>query len=108
MLVSEIQNKLAVEVVFDVVAFCDDNNVVPVVDFHQFFETGLIDQRIVDHFFAVFGPDCFFADQADTPTLATFVVDERRNVGEVFFVAEFVLVTFQDPIVANAFARLKL
>ena len=44
-MVFEIQDQLVVQIVQDVVAFREDHHVVPIVQFEQFLEAGLIDQE---------------------------------------------------------------
>ena len=84
------------------IAAGDDNDVVPIVEPKQVFEFLLGNQFIKD-LFAFVGPRGLFTNEADSPSFATFVIDEGSPVGQVFFVADLVLIATDNPRVSRFF-----
>ena len=98
--ICKIENESIVEIVLDMLAACDDDDIVPIVKLKEFLETRLVDQR-VGNFLAVIAPGRLFANETSTPPFAAFVINEPGDAGENVLVANFVLITAHHPFVAN-------
>jgi hypothetical protein len=70
----------------------DDDEVVPVIQLEEFFVIGGVEQGGDGVLFTVF-PVGLLACGADATASAAFVVNEAGDVGELVFVANFMLVS---------------
>jgi len=87
-----------------VIATGDDDDVVPVVQLEQFLERFLVDECAGDVFLSVF-PCGFFAGEAHSAPLPSFVVDKPGHIWEVDLISDFVLITADHPIVGRVTFR---
>lgn len=102
--VGEVGDEPPVEVVPQVAALRDDDDIVPVVQFDQLREFILRDDRAEGLLFAnLLGvvrdllPGPLLADQAHPSALAALVIDESRHVGQFVAVADLMLVALHPP-----------
>ena len=79
----------------------NNDDIIPIVEFHQLFKPGLVDESAGFHFLAVGLPGCFFTHETDSATLATLVINETRGVWKLDLVAKFVLVSADNPSVLD-------
>ena len=98
-IIREIKNQPAIEVMPDPLSLGTDDDIVPVIEFHQVCEFILVDERSNDLFAPFCLPRRLLAHLANSPPLAPFVIDEARHVWQFIFVADFVLVAANHPLV---------
>ena len=106
MVVGEVEDQSPVHVVSNVIPFCHDHYIVPVVETEEFLESSGVNQFGTEEALPVFLPGGSLADEADASPLALLVVNESGHAGEIVLVANLVLIALDDPIVARLFEML--
>ena len=99
--VSAIEDKAIVHEMLDVVAFGTDDDVVKFVDCEELGEFFGGDDGALDFLFAFSVPEDLLTGKAHTSTFATLFVNESGNIGHLVGVADFVLITTNNPFVTG-------
>src|SRR5450756_1681896 len=98
LLIGEIDDQEAVEVVFDIISLGDDDVIVPAIEFESGPVIVLVAEGGHDRLLAIL-PHRLFTDEADAASFSAFVVNEARNVGEHDFVTNLSLITRDAPLI---------
>jgi len=101
--IGEFENQTIVEVVLNTTPLANDGHVIPIVQVKQLFELFGGDQRF-EYFLLSVLLNGLFADHANPPAIQTFAVDETADIRKADLVADFMLVSTDDPVIASGFA----
>ncbi len=98
--VCEIENLAAIHEVLNVSSLADDHDLIPIIELEQRLEFFFIDQ-FAGHVLLVAFPRGDLADHADASAFPAFVVNETGDIREADFIAAFVLVAADDPVILD-------
>ena len=94
--VGKVQNQSTVHEVLNVVAFGDDDDVVPIIEFEQL-GPFLRGHEVVRYLFAIFVPYRLFAGETNASAFAAFIVNEASDVRHFGFISYLMLIATNDP-----------